>query len=78
MLWNFTEVRYLALDFKDQNYGSEIEMTGLTREQAAQAVAALFGTTARRTRESVTYDPWGEGRPASSLVRKKGSCKIRS
>lgn len=33
-------------------------MTGLTREQAARAVAALFGTTARRTRESVTYDPW--------------------
>lgn len=58
MLWNFTEVRHLALDFKDQNYGCEIEMTGLTREQAAQAVAALFGTTARRTRESVTYDPW--------------------
>lgn len=55
---NFTEVRCLALDFKDQNYGCEIEMTGLTREQAARAVAALFGTTARRTRESVTYDPW--------------------
>lgn len=55
---NFTEVRCLALDFKDQNYGCEIEMTGLTREQAARAVAALFGTTARRTREFVTYDPW--------------------
>lgn len=55
---NFTEVRCLALDFKDQNYGCEIEMTGLTREQAARAVAALFGTSARRTRESVTYDPW--------------------
>lgn len=33
-------------------------MTGITREQAAQAVAALFGTTARQTRESRTYDPW--------------------
>ncbi len=55
---NFTEVRCLALDFKEQNYGCEIEMTGLTREQAARAVAAQFGTTARRTRESVTYDPW--------------------
>ena len=33
-------------------------MTGITREQAAQAVAALFGTTARQTHESHTYDPW--------------------
>lgn len=33
-------------------------MTGLTREQAAKAVAALFGTDARQTGESVTYDPW--------------------
>ena len=33
-------------------------MTGVTREQAAQAVAALFGTTARQTHESHTYDPW--------------------
>lgn len=33
-------------------------MTGITRQQAAEAVAALFGTSARRTRESRTYDPW--------------------
>ena len=33
-------------------------MTGLTRQQAAEAVAALFGTSARRTLESTTYDPW--------------------
>jgi len=33
-------------------------MTGLTRQQAAQALAALFGTSARQTFESVTYDPW--------------------
>ena len=33
-------------------------MTGLTRQQAAEAVAALFGTSARRTRESRVYDPW--------------------
>ena len=33
-------------------------MTGITREQAAQTVAALFGTTARQTHESHTYDPW--------------------
>ena len=33
-------------------------MTGITREQAAQTVAVLFGTTARQTHESHTYDPW--------------------
>ena len=33
-------------------------MTGLTRQQAAEAVATLFGTRARQTHESTTYDPW--------------------
>ena len=33
-------------------------MTGLTRQQAAEVVAALFGTTASHSRSSRTYDPW--------------------
>lgn len=33
-------------------------MTGLTRQQAAEAVAALFGTTAVHSHSSRTYDPW--------------------
>ena len=33
-------------------------MTGLTRHKAAEAVASLFGTMARQTHESRTYDPW--------------------
>ena len=33
-------------------------MTGVTRQRAAEAVAALFGTSARQTHESTTYDPW--------------------
>lgn len=33
-------------------------MTGITREQAAAAVAGLFGTSARQTHASRTYDPW--------------------
>ena len=32
-------------------------MTGLTRQQAAEAVASLFGTTAVHSRSSRTYDP---------------------
>ena len=30
---------------KTQNYGTEIEMTGITREQAAKALGTLWGTT---------------------------------
>ncbi len=48
----------LSLDLKEQYYGCEIEMTGITRQQAAEAVAALFGTHARQTHESQIYDPW--------------------
>ncbi len=33
-------------------------MTGLTRRQAAEAAAALFGTAAVHSHSSVTYDPW--------------------
>ena len=33
-------------------------MTGLTRQQAAETVAALFGATAVHSRSSRTYDPW--------------------
>lgn len=48
----------MPLDFRDQKFGCEIEMTGITRQQAAEAVAALFGTPARQTHESRIYDPW--------------------
>ena len=48
---NCAEVWNLPLDFRDQKFGCEIEMTGITRQQAAEAVGRLFGTTARRTGE---------------------------
>ena len=47
-----------SIDLKDQYFGCEIEMTGLTRQQAAEAVASLFGTNAVHSRSSRTYDPW--------------------
>ena len=47
-----------SIDLKDQYFGCEIEMTGLTRQKAAEAVASLFGTMARQTHESRIYDPW--------------------
>ena len=55
---NCGEVVPLPLDFRDQKFGCEIEMTGITRQQSAEAVAALFGTFARQTHESRIYDPW--------------------
>lgn len=42
---------------KTQNYGTEIEMTGITRERAAQALADLWGTTPVHV-GGMTYDKW--------------------
>src|SRR5699024_2443591 len=50
--------RTLSIDLKDQSFGCEIDMTGLTSQQAAEAVAVVFGTTATHSRTSRTYDPW--------------------
>lgn len=44
------------IGIKDQCFGLEDEMTGITREEAARAVAAHFGTTARYT--GGMYDAW--------------------
>lgn len=41
------------MDLHDQNFGIEIEMTGLTREQAARVAANYFGT--RATYEGTYY-----------------------
>lgn len=35
------------MDLKDQRFGIEIEMTGITREMAAEVAAQYFGTSAR-------------------------------
>lgn len=35
------------IGMKDQCFGVEVEMTGITREQAATALAAYFATDAR-------------------------------
>jgi len=41
---------------KTQKFGIEIEMTGLTRQKAAEVIAAYFGTTAEYTGEG--YSTW--------------------
>ena len=34
----------MAIGIQNQYFGTEIEMTGITRQRAAEAVAELFGT----------------------------------
>ncbi len=40
-LWEVTEMYDMM---KKQNFGVEIELTGITREQAAKVIATYFGT----------------------------------
>ena len=42
-------MRRLPLDFKDQYFGCEIELTGINRATAAHALADLFGTRAEHS-----------------------------
>ena len=41
---------------KDQCFGVEVEFTGITRKQAAEALAEYFGTMPRH--KGGTYDAW--------------------
>lgn len=43
------------MDLKEQYFGTEIEMTGITRERAAKAVAELFGASIYHRQ---SYDSW--------------------
>lgn len=45
------------IGIKDQCFGVEVEMTGITRRQAAEALAAYFGTTPQYL--GTYYDTWG-------------------
>ena len=44
------------ISIKDQRFGVEVEFTGITREEAAQALALYFGTSARHV--GGRYDKW--------------------
>ena len=49
-------MRRLPLDFRDQYFGCEIELTGINRATAAQTLADLFGTRAEHS--SGGYDAY--------------------
>ena len=44
------------IGLKGQCFGVEVELTGITREQAAQALADYFGTESRQGDDY--YDSW--------------------
>ena len=44
------------IGIQDQYFGTEIEMTGITRQRAAEVVAELFGTEA--VHEGAYYGIW--------------------
>ena len=44
------------IGIQDQYFGTEIEMTGITRQRAAEVVAELFGTEA--VYEGAYYGIW--------------------
>lgn len=45
----------MPIDLKDQYFGTEIEITGITRQHAAEVVAAMFGTSCFHRS---SYDSW--------------------
>lgn len=45
----------MPIDLKDQYFGTEIEMTGITRQHAAEVVAEMFGT---HCFHRSSYDSW--------------------
>lgn len=61
---------------KDLPFGVEIEMTGLTREQAAKAAAQLWNTTARHTGRS--YDTWEVKDPEGKIWKFMSDGSIHS
>ena len=56
------------IGIQDQYFGTEIEMTGITRQRAAEVVAELFGTEA--VYEGAYYGIW------SARDRVTGSCTL--
>ena len=53
------------IGIKDQCFGVEVEMTGITRRQAAEALAKYFGTTPQYL--GTYYDTWGVTDPEGKV-----------
>ena len=64
------------IGIKDQCFGVEVEMTGITREQAAQALAAYFDTTPQYL--GTYYDTWGVTDPEGKVWKLMSDSSIRA
>lgn len=64
------------IGIKDQCFGVEVEMTGITRRQAADALAAYFGTTPQYL--GTYYDTWGVTDPEGKVWKLMSDSSIRA
>ena len=64
------------IGIKDQYFGVEVEMTGITRQEAAQALADYFGTRPRHTGGG--YDTWTVTDPEGKTWKLMSDSSIRT
>ena len=64
------------IGIKDQCFGVEVEMTGITREQAAHALADYFGTSPQYL--GTGYDTWGATDPEGKVWKLMSDASIRA
>ena len=64
------------IGIKDQCFGVEVEMTGITRRQAAEALAEYFGTTPQYL--GTYYDTWGVTDPEGKVWKLMSDSSIRA
>ena len=63
------------IGIKDQCFGVEVEMTGITRRQAAEALAAYFETTPEYL--GTYYDTWGVTDPEGKVWKLMSDASIQ-
>lgn len=64
------------IGIKDQCFGVEVEMTGITRRQAAEALAEYFGTSVHYC--GTYYDTWGVTDPEGKEWKLMSDGSIRA
>ena len=64
------------IGIKDQCFGVEVEMTGITRRQAAEALATYFGTSPQYL--GTYYDTWGVTDPEGKVWKLMSDSSIRA
>lgn len=64
------------IDMKDQCFGVEVELTGITRKEAAQALAEYFGTPVQRI--GGVYDAWEVTDPERKVWKLMSDSSIRT